>query len=71
MLMGSLIAGRAVDYFTHTVETTLVRNWQGFWLISALTAFLILLLISVFFRGGGKIQSAEPALEPSEAATAG
>jgi len=46
-------------------------DWQAFWLISALTAFLILLLIAVFFRGGGKIHSAEPALESSEAANAG
>ena len=71
MLMGSLIAGRAIDYFTHTVGTTLVRNWQAFWIISALTALLILLLIAIFFRDGAKIQSAKPVLEPSEAASAG
>src|SRR6266403_6029185 len=71
MLMGSLIAGRAVDYFTQTAGTTVTRNWQAFWLISALTAVLILLLIAVFFRGGGKIHSAEPGLESSEAANAG
>jgi len=71
MLMGSLIAGRAVDYFTQTAGTTVTRNWQAFWLISALTAFFILLLITVFFRGAGKIQSATPVLDPSEAANAG
>jgi hypothetical protein len=38
---------------------------------SALTAFLILLLIAIFFRGGGKIQSVKPVLEPSEAVNVG
>ena len=71
MLMGSLMAGRAVDDFTQTMGTAVIRNWQGFWLISALTALLILLLIAIFFRDGAKIQSAKPVLEPSEAASAG
>jgi nucleoside transporter len=64
MLIGSLIAGRAVDYFTHTVGAMMVRNWQGFWITSALIAFVILLLVAAFFRGGGKISStASPTLE--------
>ena len=55
MLIGSLIAGRTVDYFTHTVEGVVVRNWQSFWISSALSAFVILLLIAVFFRSRSKI----------------
>ena len=31
MLIGSLISGRAVDYFTHTVGTEVTRNWRAFW----------------------------------------
>ena len=30
MLIGSLISGRTVDYFTHTVGTEVTRNWQAF-----------------------------------------
>jgi nucleoside transporter len=55
MLIGSLIAGRTVDYFTHTVDGVVVRNWQSFWISSALSAFVILLLIAVFFRSRSKI----------------
>ena len=45
MLIGSLISGRTVDYFTHTDGTVVVRNWQAFWTTSSLSAFLILLLV--------------------------
>ena len=55
MLIGSLLSGRAVDYFTHTVGGVVTRNWQAFWLTSAFSAFLILLLIAVFFRSRSRI----------------
>jgi len=61
MLIGSLIAGRTVDYFTHTAGLVVVRNWQAFWMTSALSAFLILLLITIFFRSRSKIATASPA----------
>jgi nucleoside transporter len=61
MLIGSLIAGRTVDYFTHTAGLVVVRNWQAFWMTSALSAFLILLLIAIFFRSRSKIATASPA----------
>jgi nucleoside transporter len=57
MLIGSLISGRAVDYFTHTEGTIVTRNWQAFWTTSAMSAFLILLLIAVFFRSKSKIEA--------------
>ncbi len=57
MLIGSLISGRAVDYFTHTVGTEVTRNWRAFWTSSALSAFVILLLIAIFFRSRAKIQA--------------
>ena len=62
MLIGSLISGRTVDYFTHTVGTVVTRNWRAFWMTSALSAFVILLLIAVFFRSRTKIEAA-PASE--------
>src|SRR3984957_10178501 len=55
MLIGSLIAGSAVDYFTHTAGGVVVRNWQSFWISSAMSAFFILVLIAIFFRSHSKI----------------
>ena len=52
-------SGRAVDFFTTTTGTTVTRNWQGFWLSSALSAAVILLLMLVFFKGHGKIRQKE------------
>jgi nucleoside transporter len=60
MLIGSLISGRTVDYFTHTVGTVVTRNWQAFWMTSALSAFLILLLIAIFFRSRSRIVATSP-----------
>ncbi len=57
MFIGSLLSGGAVDYFTTTVGTTVTRNWNGFWMSSAFGAFVILLLITVFFRSNAKIQT--------------
>ena len=57
MFIGSLLSGGAVDYFTTTVGTTMTRNWNGFWMSSALSAFVILLLITVFFRSSSKIRT--------------
>jgi MFS family permease len=60
MLIGSLLSGRAVDYFTHTVGIEVTRNWQAFWMSSSVSAFIILLLIAIFFRSRAKIVSASP-----------
>jgi MFS family permease len=63
MLIGSLISGRAVDYFSQTVGTEVIRNWRAFWTSSALSAFVILLLIAIFFRSRAKIEAASAASE--------
>jgi Na+/melibiose symporter-like transporter len=63
MLIGSLISGRAVDYFSQTVGTEVTRDWRAFWTSSALSAFVILLLIAIFFRSRAKIQAASAASE--------
>ena len=70
MLIGSLASGRTIDYFTYANGSVVTRNWQSFWISSSLTAFLILLLIGVFFRTNSRIQNEKPtALATSEATT--
>ncbi len=62
MFFGSLLSGWTVDFFT----TPEGRNWQMFWLSSAGSAFLILLLLAVFFRSREQIRTGQPevAAEP-------
>jgi nucleoside transporter len=67
MLIGSLIAGRTVDYFTHTVAGVVARNWRSFWISSSLAAFLILLLIAIFFRSDSRIVTTSPSASESSA----
>jgi nucleoside transporter len=57
MLIGSLVSGRTIDYFTHVGGGIVTRNWQSFWISSALTSFLILLLVAAFFRTNARIES--------------
>jgi len=52
-----------VDYFSQTVGTEVIRNWRAFWTSSALSAFVILLLIAIFFRSRAKIEAASAASE--------
>ena len=59
MFIGSLISGTTIDYFTRTAGNVVSRNWQAFWLSSALSAFVVLLLIAVFFRSRSKIEAHE------------
>ena len=66
MLIGSLLSGTALDYFTTTTGGTQVRNWTGFWLSSALMSFAIMLLVLLFFRSTRRIQAANPSPAPSE-----
>src|SRR5258708_31410459 len=62
MFIGSYLSGGAVDFFTTTVGTTVTRNWTAFWMSSALSAAVILMLVAVFFRGGEKVHNKEEAL---------
>jgi len=55
MLIGSLLSGGAVDYFTRTEGGTVTRNWPAFWLSSAAMSFAILLIVLFFFRSNEKI----------------
>jgi nucleoside transporter len=65
MFIGSLISGWTVDFFT----TPQGRNWQSFWLSSAASAFVIMLLLAVFFRSRGKIRTEQPEAVVEAAAT--
>ena len=59
MLIGSLLSGGALDYFTTTgPDGSLVRNWTTFWLSSATMSFAIMLLVLLFFRSTKRIQAA-------------
>jgi len=60
MLIGSLVSGRTIDYFTHAGRGMVTRNWQSFWISSAFTAFLILLLVAVFFGTNSRIENTRP-----------
>ena len=63
MFIGSMLSGSAVDYFTRTAGGVVTRDWQGFWLSSSLGAFVILLMIAIFFRSKAKVQTAEAAAQ--------
>jgi nucleoside transporter len=56
MYIGSTLSGVAVDYFTRHNGDIVTRDWQGFWLSSSLGAFVILLMIALFFRSHAKVQ---------------
>jgi nucleoside transporter len=56
MLVGSLLSGVAVDFFTTTQYGATVRNWPAFWLSSAGMSFVILLTVALFFRSSEKIR---------------
>ena len=62
MLIGSLLSGKAVDYFTTGTGPHLVRNWTGFWLSSSIAALILFLAIALFFRGKTMVQSQQNAL---------
>jgi nucleoside transporter len=65
MLIGSLLSGGALDYFTTTApDGSLGRNWTGFWLSSATMSFVITLMVFLFFRSSKKIRAAPSASGP-------
>lgn len=62
MFLGSLLSGWTVDFFTTSQGQ---RDWKAFWLSSSACAFVILLLLAVFFKSREKIRTQnEPATEP-------
>jgi len=59
MLVGSLLSGGALDYFSHNQGGSVVRDWYSFWISSSGMALVILLLVLFFFRTGAKIKPKE------------
>jgi len=59
MLVGSLLSGGALDYFSRTEGERVVRDWSSFWLSSSAMALVILLLVMFFFRTSAKIKPKE------------
>jgi nucleoside transporter len=57
MYAGSVISGKALDFFTSAAGP----NWRPFWLSSAAGAFFILVMVAALFRGGAKIEGAREA----------
>jgi nucleoside transporter len=61
MLIGSLLSGTALDYFTTTaLDGTIIRNWRAFWLSSATMSLAIMLLVFFFFRTSVRIGTSQP-----------
>jgi hypothetical protein len=59
MFLGSILSGWAVDFFTATEGGAVTRNWTGFWLSSAASAFVIFLLVALFFQSKGRVRAPE------------
>jgi nucleoside transporter len=55
MLIGSLLSGGILDYFSTTTAAGVVRNWQSFWLSSAAMSFVITLMVLFFFRSQARV----------------
>jgi nucleoside transporter len=62
MFIGSMLSGVALDYFTTGVAPNQVHHWTPFWLSSGAGAFVLFLVIALFFGGKTMIQSKQPEL---------
>ena len=60
MLIGSLMSGGVLDYFSTTGPGgTVVRNWPSFWLSSAAMSFAITAMVFLFFRSSVRVTAEE------------
>ena len=57
MFVGSLLSGVALDFFTKTTNGVVSHDWRAFWLTCGTGAFVILLLVGIFFRSNSRIKS--------------
>jgi nucleoside transporter len=62
MYAGSLISGKALDFFTTGSGAAAVRDWKTFWLGSAAGAFVILLMIATMFSSRAKIEARQESM---------
>ncbi len=63
MLIGSLLSGGVLDYFSTSTGGTIVRDWRAFWLSSAVMSLAITLLVLFFFRSSVMIKPSERTAE--------
>lgn len=63
MLLGSLLSGGALDYFTHTVNGHVVRDWHAFWLSTVVMTAVILIIVLFAFQTKAKIRPKPAELE--------
>ena len=56
MFTGSVLSGGALDFFTSSSGGVSKTNWPSFWTTCGAGAFVILLVVAVFFRSHAKIQ---------------
>jgi nucleoside transporter len=59
MYIGARLSGVALDYYARNAGGVATEDWQSFWLSSSIGAFVILLMIALFFRSNAKVQTAE------------
>jgi Nucleoside H+ symporter len=57
MFIGAELSGVAVDFFTTKTGSVVTRNWTGFWVSSAASAFVVALFVAFFFNSRGKVQN--------------
>jgi nucleoside transporter len=55
--IGAELSGVAVDFFTTKTGSVVTRNWTGFWVSSAASAFVVALFVAFFFHSRGKVQN--------------
>ena len=71
MLIGSLLSGGVLDYFSTTgADGAVVRNWPSFWLSSAAMSFAITLIVFFFFRSKVRVAAEQTAPGKTADATA-
>jgi nucleoside transporter len=59
MLIGSLLSGTALDYFTTAAADGVVRDWRAFWISSAIMSAVIGLFVLIWFRTPVRIRPAD------------
>ena len=57
MFIGSNLSGIALDFFTTTNGGVVTHDWRSFWFSCGAGAFVILLVVAVFFRSDSRIKS--------------
>ena len=61
MLIGSLLSGTALDYFTTAGAAGAVRDWRAFWISSAVMSAAIGLFVLIWFRTPVRIRPGDRA----------